>query len=103
MFSLFRKVPTITAHELMQKDLRHIELIDVRTPNEFSSGHIPQAKNVPLDRIHSYQGKNKEVYVICQSGMRSKQAVTILNKKGYQATNIQGGMSQWNGKTTGGK
>lgn len=41
--------------------------------------------------------------MICQSGMRSRQAAKILTKKGYQVTNVRGGMNQWTGKTVGGK
>jgi NADPH-dependent 2,4-dienoyl-CoA reductase/sulfur reductase-like enzyme len=60
-----------------------------------SRGHIKQAKNVPLTEIGRYSGQDSKVYVICQSGMRSRQATKILNKKGYDVTNIRGGMSQW--------
>lgn len=103
MFWLFKRFPTISIKELMEKNLSQIDLIDVRTPDEYRAGHIPQARNVPLDRISTYQSPKKEVYVICQSGMRSKQAVATLTKKGYHAINVQGGMSQWNGKLKGGK
>lgn len=44
-------------------------------------GHIKQAKNVPLTEIGRYSGQDSKVYVICQSGMRSRQATKILNKK----------------------
>lgn len=76
----------------------------MRTPNEYRGGHIRQAKNVPLQRITSFKGdQEKPVYVICQSGMRSKQATKELNKMGYQAINVRGGMNQWLDKTIGGK
>lgn len=103
MLSLFKKNSTISTNELADKLGKSITLLDVRTPQEYRGGHITKAVNVPLDKIDRYQGKEKEVYVICQSGMRSKQAVKILKQKGYEATNVQGGMNRWNGPTRGGK
>ena len=103
MFSIFQKNPSISTSELSKCLANGIKLIDVRTAQEYRGGHIAQAKNVPLDRIERYQGKAKEVYVICQSGMRSKQAVQILQKKGYEAINVRGGMNQWTGNVRGGK
>lgn len=103
MFSLFKKNLTISTNELADKLGKSITLLDVRTPQEYRGGHITKAVNVPLDKIDRYQGKEKEVYVICQSGMRSKQAVKILKQKGYEATNVRGGMNRWNGPTRGGK
>lgn len=103
MFSFFQKTPSISTSELATKVNNNITLLDVRTPQEYRAGHISKAQNVPLDKIANYQGKNKDVVVICQSGMRSRQAAKILTKKGYQVTNVRGGMNQWTGKTVGGK
>lgn len=101
---LFQTMQSITIAELKGKLTSSIQLIDVRTPNEYRGGHIRQAKNVPLQRITSFKGdQDKPVYVICQSGMRSKQATKELNKMGYQAINVRGGMNQWLDKTIGGK
>ena len=52
--------------------IKEITLLDVRTPSEYRAGHIPQAINVPLNKIPAYNKSANEVYVICQSGMRSK-------------------------------
>jgi len=103
MFSFFKKTPSMSTSELATKVNSNITLLDVRTPQEYRAGHISKAQNVPLDKIANYQGKNKDVVVICQSGMRSRQAAKILTKKGYQVTNVRGGMSQWSGRTVGGK
>ena len=102
MLSFFRKTPSISITELSKKLTKPIILLDVRTPQEYQSGHIKQAKNVPLTEIGRYSGQDSTVYVICQSGMRSRQATKILNKKGYEVTNVRGGMSQWTGHTVGG-
>lgn len=103
MFKLFSRNTAITTKEL-ENDLFKKTVLDVRTPGEYRMGHISNAKNVPLDKIATYVGdKETPVYVICQSGMRSKRAVGMLKKKGYTAINVRGGMSQWTGTIKGGK
>jgi len=63
-------------------------LVDVRTPGEFSSGHLPKAINIPLDQIEvSLPGrvadKSQVILLHCQSGMRSGLAKRKLNRLGY--------------------
>ena len=100
MLSLFKKYPSVTTMELAELVKGNIRLLDVRTPSEYQGGHIAKAHNVPLNTIESYQAtKDQPVYIICQSGMRSKQATRILSKKGVEAINVRGGMSQWYGLT----
>lgn len=104
MFGLFNTVPSISVTALQERVKNTIHLLDVRTPGEYRSGHILKAKNVPLNKIDDYKGSlTEDVYVICQSGMRSKKAAKILQKKGYNVVNIRGGMSQWTGQIRGGK
>lgn len=103
MFNFLKGIPTISTNELSGRLSEDIKLLDVRSPAEYRSGHIAKAVNVPLNKIDTYNGKEKQVYVICQSGMRSKKAAKALSKKGYEVTNVRGGMSQWNGKVRGGK
>ncbi|MEX2461428.1 MAG: rhodanese-like domain-containing protein [Paenibacillaceae bacterium] len=79
-------------------------LVDVREPNEYKGGFIPSALNIPLSQLKSRIGefsKDKEVYLYCRSGMRSKQAARILHKNGISnLVNLQGGISTWSGKIT---
>ncbi len=103
MFSLFSKIPSVSTKELETRLDKKIILLDVRTPAEFKGGHIPQAINKPLNKMNTYQGKEKEVYLICQSGMRSKKAAKTLKNKGYDVINVRGGMSQWSGTIKRGK
>lgn len=104
MFGLFKRTNSVSTNELASKWNGKMTLLDVRTPNEFRAGHIPFAKNVPLNNIAGYKGKdNQDIYVICQSGMRSKQAANILKKNGYNVINVRGGMNQWTGSVKGGK
>lgn len=104
MFGLFQRIPSVSTEELQTKLTENITLLDVRTPAEYRSGHISKAKNVPLDKVASYSGsKDQPVYVICQSGMRSKRAAKALKGSGYKPINVRGGMSQWSGSVRGGK
>ena len=69
-------------------------LLDVRTVDEFSRGHIDGFKNIPVDelreRINEIE-KGKPVYLICQSGLRSYIASRILEGNGYETYNFSGG------------
>lgn len=70
--------------------------IDVRTPSEYKARGLKQFKNIPLGSDFSKLPKDKEIVVICQSGMRSKQACNQLKKLGYEkVTNVRGGMSSY--------
>ena len=70
--------------------------VDVRTPGEFKSHNVKQFKNIPLGSDFSKLPRDKEIVVICQSGMRSKQASKQLKKLGYEkVTNVRGGMSAY--------
>ena len=72
--------------------------VDVRTAGEYKARNIRQFKNIPLGSDLSKLPKDKEVVVICQSGMRSAQACKQLKKLGYEnVTNVRGGMSAWRG------
>lgn len=74
-------------------------LVDVRTPSEFAGGHVPGAKNVPIDELDARLGElgapGAPVYVICQSGGRSARASASLAEKGYPAVNVTGGTGAW--------
>lgn len=90
-------IQTITTAQLKDRlNDKTALFIDVRTPAEFKSHHIRQFKNVPLGKDFSNLPKNKEIIVICQSGMRSKQACHQLKKLGFEkVTNVRGGMSSY--------
>lgn len=68
-------------------------LVDVRTPVEFASGHAPGSINIPLNEVHQRLSEFKshnQIIVFCQSGNRSGQAKTILNRSGISSV-INGG------------
>lgn len=93
-------VKNITTQELKTelKD-KNKQFIDVRTQGEFSSFHIPGFSNIPLHQLSKKTdklSKEKEIVVICQSGMRSQKASKILVKSGFsKVTNVKGGVSAY--------
>lgn len=77
-------------------------LLDVRTAEEYRSGHIEKSVNLPLDTIDSIENtvkdKNTPVYVYCLSGNRSGRAVAYLKQSGYTNVKNIGGISGYRGK-----
>jgi rhodanese-related sulfurtransferase len=69
-------------------------MVDVRTPQEFSAGHIPDAVNIPIDelrtRLHEFPHE-REIAVYCQVGQRGYLATRIMRQAGISAANIGGG------------
>lgn len=78
-----------------------LQIIDVRQPAEYASGHIPGAKLIPLNELPArYQeiDKDAETVIVCLSGGRSSQACQFLSSAGYNnIRNLMGGMSMWDG------
>jgi len=71
-----------------------VTLLDVRTEEEYTSGHIEGFRNIPVDELRERLNEievGKPVYVICQSGLRSYIACRILKGSGYEAYNFAGG------------
>lgn len=79
------------------KNLPHdgsITLLDTRTPGEYQRGHVDGFVNIPVDNLRERLDeipKEKPVYVMCQSGLRSYIATRILEGNGYTAYNFSGG------------
>ena len=71
-----------------------VTLLDTRTVREFAHGHIDGFTNIPVDELRERLGeldKDKPVYVICQSGLRSYIACRILAGNGFECYNFSGG------------
>lgn len=70
-------------------------IIDVRTTNEYSGGHIKDSINIPLDQLsknlHKLKSKEQVIITCCASGMRSSSAKGILKANGYQEVHNGGG------------
>ncbi|MFF0740231.1 rhodanese-like domain-containing protein [Streptomyces sp. NPDC004111] len=76
-------------------------LLDVRTPGEFRTGHIPGAYNVPLDTLREHRVElgrhlDQDVVLICRSGARATQAEEALAEAGMPNLRVlDGGMMAW--------
>ena len=97
----FPSVSPKEAYERIQKDPQ-MPIVDVRTPQEFQTGHLHGARLVPLQRLNAALEngklndlKNKAFLVYCRSGMRSVAACRILRKAGLKPINMRGGISAW--------
>ena len=85
-------------------EYRHTEgalLIDVREKDEYSSGRIPGAVNIPLsviDRFNLSISRDTLIFLYCLRGSRSRRAMGILKKRGYSNVKSIGGISGYKGK-----
>ena len=98
----YRQVTTEEAVNIMQTEENYV-ILDVRTAQEFASGHIPGAVLLPNETIGTEDipllpDKDQLILVYCRSGNRSKQAAEKLLQLGY--TNIVefGGINSWTGE-----
>ncbi len=93
----------ITAKEIAAKlkEGKKLHMIDVRENEEVVQGKVPGARHIPLgelpERLNELD-KDKQYYMICRSGGRSGKACEFLSEKGYDATNMVGGMLDWEGE-----
>lgn len=82
-------------------------ILDVRTAEEFSAGHIPGARLLDVLQEASFRtaaaglDRSKQYLIYCRSGRRSQQAAAILKELGFkQITDLKGGFQAWNGPVT---
>ena len=98
----YRSITMDEAVTMMAQETGYI-ILDVRRPDEYAAGHIPNAINVPNETIGTSEiaelpNKDQLIMVYCRSGRRSKEASEKLVKLGY--TNIVefGGILDWKGE-----
>lgn len=98
-FLLFKRLGQVSradAHRLVKEGAK---LVDVRSPMEFSSGHLPGAVNVPLQELgakaQALGAKDKPLVLYCASGTRSAIARSTLRGLGYTQVFNLGGMGRW--------
>ena len=80
--------------EDLLKPAPHQKLLDVRTPEEFSAGTVPGAKNIPVDELRNRLGElsaDKEYLVFCRVGLRGYLACRTLTQNGFKCRNLTGG------------
>ena len=86
---------------LMSKE--NVVLLDVRTPEEFKTGHIPQSRLIDIQQpgfVDSIQtlDKNKTYLLYCRSGKRSQKAVNLMKENGFKKVyHLKGGINTWSG------
>ena len=95
------KVTAVSVNDI-ERLIGKINLIDIRENYEYKSGHLPTAKNIPMDKLlespERYLDASKEYHIICQSGGRSSGTCRKLKSKGFNIINIAGGTGSYRGK-----
>ncbi len=77
------------------------QIVDVRTTDEFTKGHIRQSKSLPVQSLAQLLPtaklkKDKPVLIVCASGMRARRAAAVLTKEGFTDIAIlDGGLKTW--------
>ncbi|AKK28580.1 rhodanese-like domain-containing protein [Mycobacterium sp. EPa45] len=96
---------TVSPHELQNRlgSPAPPRLLDVRTPGEFETAHIPGAYNVPLDVVREHTSEvvgrlDGDVVFVCRSGQRATQAAELLHDAGLTTGSVlEGGILGWEG------
>lgn len=88
-------IDTGSALALVEQGIR---VLDVRTAEEFAAGHVPGAKNYPMDVLDSAIAAiapDQGVLVVCEAGQRSQKATEYLIRRGLKAVSLKGGILAW--------
>lgn len=88
--------PSVTVTDLRTQGAR-AQLIDVRSPSEFASGHISGAVNIPMDQIESRLADlgRGPIVLICQMGKRARITASLLEPCQRQIAVLEGGTNAW--------
>jgi len=94
---------SVTPAELQQlAQSGDIDLLDVRTPAEFVTAHVPGARSVPLNTLDAaaflkaHGGQSKPIYVLCQTGGRARKAIEKFERAGFDGcVLVEGGTQAW--------
>lgn len=95
-------ITSVSAAEFEQEiKADSVQLLDVRTPQEYADGHIAGALNIDVQADDFQQlaekglSKDSTILVYCRSGRRSLDAAEILTRLGYRVVNLKGGILDW--------
>jgi rhodanese-related sulfurtransferase len=94
------EVDEISADELLARAAASSAplVLDVRSAEEFASGHVPGAKHLPYDEVPARLGElgpPREVVVYCERGPRAMKAAAALGKAGFAVRHLTGDMREW--------
>jgi rhodanese-related sulfurtransferase len=92
------EVPAVDPAEARRRLDAGAVLLDVREPDEWDTGHAPEATWIPMGDVGARQGElagDRPVVVVCRSGVRSAKVTSALRQAGYDAANLAGGMQAW--------
>jgi len=87
----------MTVHEV-KKQANELQILDVRSPDEWEKGHIPGAKHIFLPEVpekSSELSRKNPVAVYCDSGYRASLAASILKNQGFEVHNVPGSWQAW--------
>lgn len=93
-------ITALTADQVRAR-LDELTVVDVRTPGEYASGHLPGAHNIPFDRLDAAlpaleaAAARGELLLVCASGTRSETACRRLAANGVHAATLSGGTTEW--------
>jgi rhodanese-related sulfurtransferase len=88
----------VTATEALELVRADAILVDVREDHEWVAGHAPQATHVPMSRLSEEVGRlpqDRTLVCVCHVGARSAAVAAALNRVGWTAINLDGGMEAW--------
>ena len=93
----FTRISVAEAKEKI--DSSNVQVVDVRTPEEYAGGHVPGALNIPHMSILARKGElaaDKELVFICKMGQRSALACEFAASAGFSSLlNVEGGTDAW--------
>jgi rhodanese-related sulfurtransferase len=91
-------VPEVSAEEGHEMVEDGALLLDVREADEWDAGHAPEASWIPLGELQARADelpRDRRIVAICRTGSRSHAVVAALQRAGYDAVNLDGGMRAW--------
>jgi len=99
-YSKIKQISVIELKDYLNSKNKENIYLDVRTPSEYRNNKIKGFKNIPVGELHSRLDelpKDKNIFVICQTGARSNSASRLLYKSDFEnVINVKGGLSSWN-------
>ena len=92
------EVPQVDVSALPPEFGEAAVLLDVREDDEWQLGHAPGAQHIPMGDVPARIGEidpDKDLFVVCHAGGRSHRVALYLQRNGYDAANVDGGMLAW--------